>query len=168
MVKLGHCWPVPQGACGAGGAPAPGSGATTPLPEAGVRKHPAPEGALRQDRPRYRGPRSSGVRKHPAPEGALRRGFELISGDIVFVRKHPAPEGALRPFLLAVWRPLFVSQKAPSTRRCIKTHLIFVRGGNVTSGQKAPSTRRCIKTASGGSLRHPRFWSESTQHQKVH
>ena len=25
----------------------PGSGATTPLPEAGVRKHPAPEGALR-------------------------------------------------------------------------------------------------------------------------
>ena len=49
VVKLGRCWPVPRGACGAGGAPAPGSGATTPFPEAGVGKHPAPEGALRRD-----------------------------------------------------------------------------------------------------------------------
>ena len=49
VVKWGPCWPDPRGACGAGGAPAPGSGATTPFPEAGVRKHPAPEGALRHN-----------------------------------------------------------------------------------------------------------------------
>ena len=47
VVKLGLCWPVPQGACGAGGTPAPGNGARTLPQRQGVRKHPAPEGALR-------------------------------------------------------------------------------------------------------------------------
>ena len=37
------------------------------------------------------------------------------------VRKHPAPEGALRLDVVAVIVDLIVSQKAPSTRRCIKT-----------------------------------------------
>ena len=108
------------------------------------------------------------------------------------VRKHPAPEGALR--LLAWLRgcPGGYSQKAPSTRRCIKTRLLVREGAN-SGRQKAPSTRRCIKTcfaapqppgdrvvrkhpAPEGALRHrvrhlgvhvvsP---SESTQHQKVH
>ena len=38
-----------------------------------------------------------GVRKHPAPEGALRRAVALLVEVEVKVRKHPAPEGALRP-----------------------------------------------------------------------
>ena len=71
VVKWRRCWPAPQGACGVGGAPAPGSGATTPLPEAGVRKH-------------------------PAPQGALRRAKHLWCSWVLLVRKHPAPEGALR------------------------------------------------------------------------
>ena len=73
VVKWGRCRLASRGACGAGGAPAPGSGATTPLPGAGVRKHPAPEGALRHET--------------EPPES-----------------HHQS------------------SQKAPSTRRCIKTY----------------------------------------------
>ena len=84
------------------------------------------------------------------------------------VRKHPAPEGTLRLFtMLSVI--LFSCQKAPSTRRCIKTILslievllLHVRKHPAPEGalrrllvspchelvlsQKAPSTRRCIKT----------------------
>ena len=71
VVKWGPCRPVPRGACGAGGAPAPGNGATTPFPEAGVRKHPAPEGALRRSK-NLCVKSLFKVRKHPAPEGALR------------------------------------------------------------------------------------------------
>ena len=72
VVKWGQCWPAPRGACGAGGAPASGSDATTPLPEAGVRKHSAPEGALRRVLDPLNKLLSRLVRKHPAPEGALR------------------------------------------------------------------------------------------------
>ena len=44
-----------------------------------------------------RRPQRQGVRKHPAPEGALRRvGVTLGVTDGVGARKHPAPEGALR------------------------------------------------------------------------
>ena len=40
------------------------------------------------------------VRKHPAPEGALRHAMYMGKGVQTFVvRKHPAPEGALRPYL---------------------------------------------------------------------
>ena len=86
-----------------------------------VRKHPAPEGALRplhtplgdtlirsQKAPSTRrciktqnlregdGPRVN-VRKHPAPEGALRHDYHKNCNHDCCVRKHPAPEGALRP-----------------------------------------------------------------------
>ena len=37
-----------------------------------------------------------GVRKHPAPEGALRLVDPVFREMILRVRKHPAPEGALR------------------------------------------------------------------------
>ena len=67
MVKLGRCWPVPRGACGAGGAPASGNGATTPPPEAGVRKHPAPQSALRLGMLPPEQKVAGSVRKHPAP-----------------------------------------------------------------------------------------------------
>ena len=96
VVKWRRCWPAPQGACEAGGAPAPGSGATTPLPEAGVRKHPAPEGALRL----------SGLaaahdsllcQKAPSTRRCIKTsGASRSRSGRVDVRKHPAPEGALR------------------------------------------------------------------------
>ena len=59
------------------------------------------------------------------------------------VRKHPAPEGALRLVFTAV--------------------VAFI-----LSRQKAPSTRRCIKTANGLEALVGSLASESTQHQKVH
>ena len=61
-----------------------------------VRKHSAPQGALRlkllirtNDFPLI-------VRKHPAPEGALRLDVSTLTDLLPTVRKHPAPEGALR------------------------------------------------------------------------
>ena len=141
VVKEGRYWPVPRGACGADGAPAPGNGATTPLPETGVRKHPAPEGALRLSA--WSTGSCSVVRKHPAPEGALRR------------RTRQVKQGDVR------------CQKAPSTRRCIKTSPSPMRR-IVSLRQKAPSTRRCIKTLPPDRRKRIQQQSESTQHQKVH
>ena len=108
-----------------------------------VRKHPAPEGALRRDEPlslgfymfirKYPAPEgalrleegvqisSFLVRKPPAPEGALRRSFRRSSVCTRSVRKYPAPEGALRHVPGPVVVDLREGQKAPSTRRCIKT-----------------------------------------------
>ena len=60
------------------------------------------------------------VRKHPAPEGALRLAGRHLIVSRSPVRKHPAPEGALRH---ETQRPTMIDlgQKAPRTRRCIKT-----------------------------------------------
>ena len=61
------------------------------------------------------------------------------------VRKHPAPEGALRPCSRPPRGSLVPGQKAPSTRRCIKTLVVLVEPFRAPR-QKAPSARRCIKT----------------------
>ena len=62
------------------------------------------------------------------------------------VRKHRAPKGALRLIIVHVGGVHVQGQKAPSAKRCIKTHLI----GNVLLwdyvSQKASSAKRCIKT----------------------
>ena len=47
VVEMGCSSHLPEGPRRAGGDPAPGNVATTRLPEAGVREHPAPLGALR-------------------------------------------------------------------------------------------------------------------------
>ena len=47
VVEMDPFQPPPEGPRGAGGDPAPGNVATTRLPGAGVRDHPAPLGALR-------------------------------------------------------------------------------------------------------------------------
>ena len=85
-----------------------------------VRKHPAPEGALRRELGAAEGGLSH-VRKHPAPQGALRLLRLGHPGDhLSQVRKHPAPEGALR-LKDELGVEAEVRQKVPSTRRCIKT-----------------------------------------------
>ena len=77
-----------------------------------VRKHPAPQGALRR-------PGSGGdgelvvVRKHPAPQGALRRPGSGGDGELVVVRKHPAPQGALRRVVVVADDVERAGQKAP-------------------------------------------------------
>ena len=62
------------------------------------------------------------VRKHRAPNGALRRAqFDLQSVPRLSVRKHRAPKGALRPKVgdCRVTIDSVSSQKAPSAIRCI-------------------------------------------------
>ena len=135
------------------------------------------------------------VRKHRAPEGALRRvtdQFDWFGG--IIVRKHRAPEGALRLVEREFITHLEVGQKAPSARRCIKTTSVRRCPDPVVRCQKAPSAKRCIKTgltfeafdlgiccvrkhrAPKGALRRgpargllrPSCRSESTERQKVH
>ena len=113
-----------------------------------VRKHRAPNGALRREPSdvgveadvrgqkapsakrciktrslsRSRGARLT-VRKHRAPKGALRHHIKCNQRIRTFdVRKHRAPKGALRP-VQEPRQPLCRSfgQKAPSAKRCIKT-----------------------------------------------
>ena len=65
-----------------------------------VRKHRAPKGALRRFCELPHGLRAA-VRKHRAPKGALRHLFGAHgAGRFNGVRKHRAPKGALRLFLL--------------------------------------------------------------------
>ena len=88
------------------------------------------------------------VRKHRAPKGALR--LAGINSCHVYspscVRKHRAPKGALRrggDFPAAILKNF--CQKAPSTKRCIKTSKRWARAA-CPPCQKAPSAKRCIKT----------------------
>ena len=53
VVEMGCSGHLPEGPRRAGGDPAPGNVATTRLPEAGVREHPAPLGALRRHHRTY-------------------------------------------------------------------------------------------------------------------
>ena len=64
------------------------------------------------------------VRKHRAPDGALRRVLlcSALGETLSRVRKYRAPKGALkRGRALPRERDRLGSQKAPSTERCIKT-----------------------------------------------
>ena len=108
----------------------------------GVRKHPAPEGALRPVPDDAVGTHSV-CQKAPSTRRCIKTqqpGPPVAHGS---VRKHPAPEGALRH---------------------------DSRSGLIGSGQgqKAPSTRRCIKTLFRRAVPAGIFMSESTQHHKVH
>ena len=83
-------------------------------------------GAWRQDDEKWlnrsSAGRSRGVLAEPValqpPEVAQRRHSQKQG-----VRKHPAPEGALRPHGGGGVPGFLLGQKAPSTRRCIKTSL---------------------------------------------
>ena len=84
-------------------------------------------GAWRQDAERWlnRGGtgRSRGVLAEPValqPLEMAQRRHSQRQG----VRKHPAPEGALRRSSKTAVKVALAGQKAPSTRRCIKTHVI--------------------------------------------
>ena len=97
VVKMDPFQPPPEGPPQAGGDPAPGNVAITRLPEAGVREHPAPLGALRHLHLMRGEVNDPHVREHPAPLGALRLDEALGACDSTRgVREHPAPLGALR------------------------------------------------------------------------
>ena len=74
--------------------------------------------------PGHRGATRRAVRKHRAPNGALRPLSEILEiCSCHHVRKHRAPNGALRPRTnLGSGNLVGHSQKAPSAKRRIKTH----------------------------------------------
>ena len=113
-----------------------------------VRKHRAPNGALRLHHEREHGadtPRR--VIKHRAPNGALRRSSSSLLRISALVIKHRAPNGALRhDILLRVNVLERVRHKAPSAKRCIKTGDERADSHDSKPGHKAPSAKRCIKT----------------------
>ena len=164
-----------------------------------VRKHRAPNGALRRWR-RRRTPARAGrrqkapsakrciktrqarvypcpawqrVRKHRAPKGALRLSSREAARTAPpgSVTKHRAPKGALRQVPFAHSRiNVILGHKAPSAKRCIKTHLLAVR---LLSRRLLVTKHRAPK----GALRHcvcvatelvPCPESQSTERQKVH
>ena len=113
-----------------------------------VRKHRAPNGALRRS---WRATRSTSktCQKAPSAKRCIKTVPQALVGVCLtcVVRKHRAPKGALRPHPSAKSvRSRLRSQKAPSAKRCIKTAATSpVRPSN-SMCQKAPSAKRCIKT----------------------
>ena len=160
-----------------------------------VRKHRAPKGALKLEIGEPIKVDSEVVRKHRAPNGALRHSPRADLLAVHAVRKHRAPKGALRYLgYVTVRVNVRFGQKAPSTKRCIKTregralhglsrqvrkhrapngalrHDASVVGvNNANASQKAPSAKRCIKTLKT-ELRAIRLdgKSESSERQTVH
>ena len=95
------------------------------------------------------------VRKHPAPEGALRLSSYRQPEKKRAVRKHPAPEGALRPSK-KILCALTYCQKAPSTRRCIKTFRVIRREYRHEVVRKHPAPEGALKplVCADGVVRH--------------
>ena len=79
-----------------------------------------PKGALRHSKPRLDQVLCP-VRKHRAPNGALRQRLFHAWGEHFVVRKHRAPKGALRLNSASSTQEGRPGQKAPSAKRCIKT-----------------------------------------------
>ena len=87
-----------------------------------VRKHRPPKGALKLEIGEPIKVDSEVVRKHRAPNGALRHSPRADLLAVHAVRKHRAPKGALRYLgYVTVRVNVRFGQKAPSTKRCIKT-----------------------------------------------
>ena len=129
-----------------------------------VRKHPAPEGALRHESIALN--RHSGtIRKHPAPQGALRREVVLHGVLLGLVKKHPAPQGALRPCRYRLCGEAAPRQKAPSTRRCIETTRDQYYTYSVFQARKHPAPLGALRRLHQGPSVVVRQL-ESTWHQK--
>ena len=130
-----------------------------------VRKHPAPEGALRRFSP-LRSSLWDHRQKAPSTRRCIKTSLSSLSQGGTHVRKHPAPEGALRRAASHRWCSSSC-QKAPSTRRCIKTRHVGLSlwYGNIVRKHPAPE----------GALRHhaDQFEclgvsaSEGTRHRKA-
>ena len=92
------------------------------------------------------------VRKHRAPNGALRlltrvRHFDVGS----LVRKHRAPNGALRPQKQGQKYPrAHPVRKHRAPKGALRQGCLESVRNRTTPGQKAPSAKRCIKTALSG------------------
>ena len=110
------------------------------------------------------------VRKHRAPNGALRQSKldDVLLAFSFSVRKHRAPNGALRPFRHTEHHELTdLGQKAPSAKRCIKTREPgpHPRRGRVRK-HRAPNG--ALRPEKDFERLRPSRTSESTERQTVH
>ena len=110
------------------------------------------------------------VRKHRAPKGALRlRIRERIDELSCVGQKAPSTKRCIKTRTL--WRSRVrdhPSQKAPSAKRCIKTREAVPGAVLMSARQKAPSAKRCIKTGPFSRLDiFPGCASESSDHTKI-
>ena len=163
-----------------------------------VRKHRAPNGALRPTGTARCMDRQGTCQKAPSAKRCIKTRFQRVPqlNRRHKVRKHRAPNGALRRCgaeLIAVHR--FAGQKAPSAKRCIKTRQTRARNSSATTpvrkhrapkGTLRPCTAGRSPTGSHNARKHrapngvlrPPAWgrtnratasaSESTERQTVH
>ena len=88
---------------------------------------------------------STSVRKHLAPEGALRHDVPDSGQGPHEGQKAPRTRRCIKTLSPGVRLRMPASQKAPRTRRCVKTSG-RAPGSTRSCCQKAPRTRKCIKT----------------------
>ena len=101
-----------------------------------------------------------GVRKHPAPEGALRQISHRQPNQHQRARKHPAPEGALRRHPCDHLSQITASQKAPSTRSAYSRGLPC--GGCRQRRKTASPTARPLNRPSEPTRITPPPWAPSS------
>ena len=107
------------------------------------------------------------VRKHPAPEGALRLQF-VQPLDEYTRQKAPSTRRCIKTTSrIALAGRAMIGQKAPSTRRCIKT-VQDDRGWRLQpSVRKHPAPEGALRHGPTADLLDDTVRSESTQHQKA-
>ena len=97
-----------------------------------------------------------GVRKHRAPNGALRPSYGICSMTLRIspVRKHRAPKGALRHATPRDPAPAFGSESTERQTAHYDGRMTAQTESQSRVRQKAPSAKRCIKTRN----QPPRRW----------
>ena len=134
------------------------------------QKAPSAKRCIKTQSARNRAHPTGCVRKHRAPNGALRQ-FEAHSWAFEYrVRKHRAPKGALRLDRLSLGScSLCDGQKAPSAKRCIKTY-DYHQTSSVRSRQvrKHRAPKCALRRGKRCTRREIDTRSESTERQTVH
>ena len=88
-----------------------------------------------------------GVRKHRAPNGALRPRLNILTRVVDTSLKAPSATRCIKTkYRSSYTASQTLRQKAPNATRCIKTSKELRHWPVRTSCQKAPSATRCIKT----------------------
>ena len=147
-----------------------------------IGKHRAPKSALRLGEHAMNAHKTYHVRKHRAPNGALRpTDPPRNTTQRIAVRKHLAPKGTLRQHAHVLLRRHDTRQKAPSSKRCIKTRgrLVSLLTGSLrVRKRRAPTDAvrtgicpgahplRCVRKhrAPKRSLRLARYRTVRTEH----
>ncbi len=109
--------------------------------------------------------------KAPAPNGALRLYYcdFMVDGFMFMRQKAPSARRCIKFLRPSIGIDIDVRQKAPSAKRNVNFRKPVREVVRVCRRQKAPKAKRCIKTDDAvNRLAARRRESESTERQKVH